>query len=102
MKESYRKGIANHPDPESCVGHRKVSGEALTGAQAGRPLSCEIYLSSGAPTLLSEAEGHIIEHAMRVLGEPCAVRAPRHARKLRAREPGDPASARGGEPTSRL
>ena len=79
MKESYRKGIANHPDPESCVGHRKVSGEALTGAQAGRPLSCEIYLSSGAPTLFSEAEGHIIEHAMRVLGEPCAVRDPRHA-----------------------
>ena len=47
MKESYRKGVANHPDPESCVGHRKVSGEALTGAQAGRTLSCEIYLRPG-------------------------------------------------------
>lgn len=79
MRESYRKGIATHPDPESCAGHRKVSGEALTGAQAGRPLSCEIYQSFGAPTLFSEAEGHITEHAMRVLGEPCAVRDPRHA-----------------------
>jgi hypothetical protein len=50
MKESYRKGIANHPDPESCVGHRKVAGEALTGAQAGRALSCEIILVRGAPS----------------------------------------------------
>ena len=29
MKESYRKGVANHPDPESCAGHREVPGEAL-------------------------------------------------------------------------
>src|SRR5215813_6508750 len=31
MKESYRKGLANHPDPESCVANRKVAIEALTG-----------------------------------------------------------------------
>lgn len=48
MKESYRKGIANHPDPESCIGCRKVAGEALTGAQAGRVLSCEINFVRGA------------------------------------------------------
>ena len=42
MKESYRKGVANHPDPESCVASRKAAIEALTGAQAGRVLSCEI------------------------------------------------------------
>jgi len=48
MKESYRKGIANHPDPESCAGRRKVTREALTGAQAGRVLSCEINLVRGA------------------------------------------------------
>ena len=35
MKESYRKGIADHRDPESCVCSRKAAGEALTGAQAG-------------------------------------------------------------------
>lgn len=57
MKESHRKDPANHPDPESCVGGREASGEALTGAHAGQPLSCEIK-SSGAPTPLSEAEGH--------------------------------------------
>ena len=59
MKELYRKGLATHSDPESCVGHRKVSGEALTGESAGQPLSCEIQKSS-VPTLLSEAEGNTL------------------------------------------
>ena len=33
MKESYRKGLANHPGPESCEGSakRKAALEALTG-----------------------------------------------------------------------
>ena len=48
MKESYRKGIANRPDPESCAGRRKVAREALAGAQAGRVLSCEINFVRGA------------------------------------------------------
>src|SRR2546428_565970 len=47
MRESHRKGVANHPDPESCAGRRKVAREALTGAQAGRILSCEINLARG-------------------------------------------------------
>src|SRR5215475_7215131 len=57
MKESYRKGLASHPDPESCGSGRKASAEALTGAHAGQPSSCEI-IQSGVPTPLSEAEGH--------------------------------------------
>ena len=57
MEESHGKGPASHPDPESCVDGRKAGGEALTGAHAGQPSSCEIR-SSGVPTLLSEAEGH--------------------------------------------
>ena len=35
MKESYRKGLADHPAPELCVDSRKVAIEALTGAHAG-------------------------------------------------------------------
>src|SRR6516225_7347348 len=58
MQESHGKGPASHPDPESCVGGRKAGSEALTGAHAGQPSSCEIR-SSGVPTPLSEAEGHI-------------------------------------------
>ena len=42
MKESYRNGLTSHPDPESCGVGRKAALEALTGAHAGRVLSCEI------------------------------------------------------------
>ena len=58
MKESYRKGIANHPDPESCVCRRKAAGEALTGAQAGRVLSCEINYVRGADDVLRVGRQH--------------------------------------------
>jgi len=57
MQESHGKGPASHPDPESCVDGRKAGGEALTGAHAGQPSSCEIR-QFGVPTPLSEAEGH--------------------------------------------
>src|SRR4051812_18186688 len=57
MQESHREGPASHPDPESCVDGREAGGEALTGAHAGQPSSCEIR-SSGVPTPLRDAEGH--------------------------------------------
>jgi RNA-directed DNA polymerase len=57
MKESHRKDLASYPDPESCAGARKDADEALTGAHAGQPLSCEIP-QSGTPMLYSEAEGY--------------------------------------------
>ena len=66
MKESYGKDPASHPDPESCVGGRKDAGEALTGAHAGQPSSCEIR-SSGVPTPLGDAEGNTEGG---VIGEP--------------------------------
>src|SRR5215471_12127848 len=68
MQESYGEGLASHPDPESCGSGRKASAEALTGAHAGQPSSCEIR-SSGVPTPLSEAEGHT---EVGVKGEPVA------------------------------
>jgi RNA-directed DNA polymerase len=66
MQESHREGPASHPDPEPCVDGRKAGGEALAGAHAGQPSSCEIR-SSGVPTPLSEAEGHTEGGA---IGEP--------------------------------
>jgi RNA-directed DNA polymerase len=68
MKESYGEGLASHTGPESCVGRRKATGEALTGVHADQPLSSEIK-PSGTPTLLIGAEGHIGRGAMR---EPCS------------------------------
>lgn len=58
MRVPHREDVANRSDPESCAAGREARGEALTGADAGQVLSCEIT-QIGAPTLLSEAEGHI-------------------------------------------
>jgi hypothetical protein len=41
VKVHNSKGIANHAGPESCVAHREVRDEALTGEPAGQPLSRE-------------------------------------------------------------
>jgi hypothetical protein len=53
------EGIANHTGPESCVGHREVHGEALTGETVGQPLSRESDKSvQGA---VSVAEGNMAQ-----------------------------------------
>ena len=52
MEEPYGEDLASRPDPESCVRTGNGAGEALTGAHAGQPSSCEIR-SSGVPTPLS-------------------------------------------------
>ena len=44
MRVSNVKGLANHNDPESCVGTRKGDDEALTGESAGWVLSREKHL----------------------------------------------------------
>jgi hypothetical protein len=52
MKESYRKGVANHPGLESCGGDREAALEALTEG------TCRlgIELRKG-PTIRGEADG---------------------------------------------
>lgn len=79
MEESYGKGPASRPDPESCVDGREAGGEALTGAHAGQPSNCEI-MSSGVPTPLSDAEGHTEGGA---IGEPSSD--PAQSKTLRMR-----------------
>jgi RNA-directed DNA polymerase len=79
MKESYRKDLASHPDPESCDSGRKATGEALTGAHAGQPSSCEITVS-GVPTLSTQAEGNTVGGAT---GKPSAD--PAQSKTLRMR-----------------
>jgi hypothetical protein len=79
MKESYRKDLATHPDPESCDSGRKTTGEALTGAHAGQPSSCVITVS-GLPTLSTQAEGNTVGGAK---GKPSAD--PAQSKTLRMR-----------------
>ncbi len=55
--------MANQSGPESCVTHREMWGEALTGETGGpaiEPRNQEI----GMPMLLSEAEGNMAGHLM--------------------------------------
>lgn len=51
MKEPYKKGVANHLDPESWVALREGGGQALTGACVGRVLSREMSDFRGADTV---------------------------------------------------
>jgi hypothetical protein len=64
MQEPYKKGVANHLDPESCADVGNRVGEALTGAHVGQPSSSEIT-SPGVPTLYGEGEGHIRDGVIR-------------------------------------
>jgi hypothetical protein len=59
MKEPYGESLASYTDPESCAwSSRKAAREALTGAQAGRVLSREMYLKQSADAV-PLAEGNI-------------------------------------------
>ena len=70
MKESYRKGVAVHPDPESCVCRRKAAGEALTGAQAGRASSCEINYVRGADAVSLSGRQHRRQRQRELAADP--------------------------------
>jgi len=85
----YGEGVAIHTGPESCVGRREASGEALTGVRVGRPLSREsVYEVQGADAVQA-AEGNTVEGASASARPTLRGRRPRHARTLLVREPGD-------------
>jgi hypothetical protein len=56
--------MANQSDPESCVAHREVWGEALTGETGGPAIEPRNH-ESGMPMLSSEAEGNTGHGVMR-------------------------------------
>lgn len=89
MEESYRKGLASHPDLESCMTSRKAAIEALTEAHAGRVLSCEI-IATGVPTSFRMAEGNT---------DGCAIASARRTpRSLRPQACMETPRARTGRP----
>ena len=89
MKESYRKGIANHPDPESCrCCSREAGREALTGAQAGQGTELRNHRIQGADAVERSGRPYSGERYRELDGRPCAVNDPGHVWKLYAREPG--------------
>src|ERR1700676_593492 len=88
MKESYRKGVANHL-ASSLAGAvvRPQSKRRQRNQWAGYRASKR---QTGAPTLWTEGEGYTGAGVRsQVRRGPCVVEDPRHAEKLHAREPGD-------------
>jgi len=51
MQESYRKGLASHPDPRSCGGRREATAEAWIGASTGWAIARR-KAAIGVPTML--------------------------------------------------
>jgi hypothetical protein len=92
MKEPYREGVANHPDPESCVVSRKVGHEALTGAQVGWVLSREMEHLRGANAVRQSGKA--------TRWKPLS-RGPTTLRGQRPQTCLDPLCARTGRPRSR-
>lgn len=90
MKVPYVEGLASHDDPESCGGDREVTTEALTGESVGQVLSRENRLTPGRRRVLSRRKATRCSLLSRELQRPRVVGDPGHARKLFAREPGDP------------
>lgn len=58
MKELYVEGIANHDDPESCACSREGTGEALTGAHAGRAIEPRKHQIPGADAVTVRGRQH--------------------------------------------
>jgi len=83
MEISYSEGLANHADPESCVGDRKGAGEALTGERAGWVLSREIHapprggLLRGADELESLGRPHLGRRSGKTPWDPARSETPR-------------------------
>ena len=90
MKVPYVEGLANHNGPESCGGDREVTAEALTGECVGQVLSRENRLTPGCRRTLNRRKAIRCSLLSPELHRPRVVGDPAHARKLSAREPGDP------------
>ena len=101
MKELYGEGLATHTDPESCAGSRKGTGEALTGAHAGRAIEPRKPLLPGADAVTVGGRQHVFVQdasterpgAVVELGVQGRWKG-MHAWNLHAREPEDPLLSR--------
>ena len=76
MKESYVEGLATHSDPESCVTVREGSGEALTGARAGRVLSRERNCLRGADAVGEGGRPHSVRRYCETYRDPARSETP--------------------------
>ena len=93
MEELYVEGVATRGGPEFCVVVCEGGGEALTGARAGRAIEPR-NVHFGVPTLSQWRKATPAAAISQGAVGPRVVKEPGQVRNLRAREPGDPTSAR--------
>ena len=86
---SNRKGIGNQTGPESCVAHREVRDEALTGEHAGQPLSRESFKLVQGADAVSVAEGNMDRRDSASAYSTLRGLRTWHVGTLFVREPGD-------------
>jgi hypothetical protein len=89
VKVLNREGIANQTGPESCVAHREVRDEALTGEPAGQPLSRESFKLVQGADAVSVAEGNTERRDKASAFSALRGLRPWHVGTLFGREPGD-------------
>jgi hypothetical protein len=89
VEVSNRKGIANQTGPESCVAHREVRDEALTGEPAGQRLSRESFKLVQGADAVSVVEGNTDRRDRASACSTLRGLRPWHVGTLFAREPGD-------------
>lgn len=88
MKEPYIEGVANHDDPESCVGDREGASRSVDRGMLGLGIEPRNQPHQDAHAVIS-AEGNSHTGALASLCGTCAVVDPMHEQSLSAREPGD-------------
>jgi hypothetical protein len=86
---SNRKGIANQTGPESCVAHREMRDEALTGEPAGQPSSRESFKLVQGADAVSVVEGNTDRRDRASACSTLRGLRPWHVGTLFGREPGD-------------
>src|SRR5271165_5033075 len=92
MKVRYRKGIANHPGPESCGGAREGAADCNS---ASPPSRCRLTKANRRPEgrRVSAAEGRPVELRARCRHVSRLLRSTRHGKRhltviMRALTPG--------------
>ncbi len=95
MQVPHSEVLAKRTVPESCVAHREVRREALTGVRIGQPLSHDRVDILGADAVQG-AEGNMSERAIASARMTRRGRRTWHVRTLFVREPGDLQSDRQG------
>jgi hypothetical protein len=88
VKVPHDKDVANHVVPESCVAHREVRREALTGVRIGQPSSRDRKSIPGADAVTG-AEGNTTGRAIASAQTTRRGHRTWHVRTLLVREPGD-------------